>query len=85
MEFQSTLFKDGMIYSQEQPRHINLSEMDNLGRIPILKTLVLDGKMDEGDYVLQLTVQDKTVSEKSRSKRKPRIAAQAIDFQIRKE
>jgi VWFA-related protein len=85
LEFQSTLFKDGMIYSQEQPKDIDLSEMDEAGRIPILKTLFLDGKMDEGDYVLQLTVKDKPTPEKSRAARKPRIAVQALDFQIRKE
>jgi VWFA-related protein len=85
LEFQSTLFKDGIIYSQEQPQDINLNEMDELGRIPILKTLFLDGKMDEGDYVFQLTVKDKPALDKSRSGRKLRIAVQALDFQIRKE
>jgi VWFA-related protein len=85
LEFQSTLFKDGMIYSQEQPKDISLGEMDDLGRIPILKTLFLDGNMEEGDYVFQLTVKDKSPAEKARTRQKPRIAVQAMDFQIRKE
>jgi VWFA-related protein len=85
LEFQSTLFKDGKIHSQDPPRAISLNEMDDMGRIPILKMLVFDRKIEEGDYILQLTVKDKPAEEKSRSKLKPRVAVQAIDFQIRKE
>jgi VWFA-related protein len=75
LEFKSTLFRDGQVYRQEA-ENINLKGMDNPGRIPIVKRLVLDN-MDEGDYLLQLTVTDKQAP--------GRTAAQAIDFQIRKE
>jgi len=90
LEFRYTLFKDGQIYRQEEPEDINLNQMDDLGRIPIVKKLVFDSNMDDGDYLLQLTVADKPSSEKrasgkSRTAPPPRIAVQAIDFQIRKE
>jgi VWFA-related protein len=75
----STLFREGLIYRQEQAEDINLDGKDDLGRIPILKKLVLDSAMDEGDYLLQLTVADKPAAGK------PRIAIQAIDIKIRKE
>jgi hypothetical protein len=75
LELRSTLFKDGQIYSQET-EDIDLKGMDGPGRIPILRRLILN-TMDDGDYLLQLTVTDKLSS--------ARTAAQAIDFQIRKE
>jgi hypothetical protein len=82
--FQSTLFKDGQIYSKTGPEDINMDGMGDLGRIPIVKKLVFDDKMEDGDYLLQLTVTDKPPSEKSRSAWRSRIAVQAMDFQIRK-
>jgi hypothetical protein len=78
LSIQSTLFKDGQIYRREEPREIIPGETDEFGRIPIFKTLILDGKMDDGDYLLQLTISDNATS-------KPHTAVQAIDFQIRKE
>jgi VWFA-related protein len=75
LELKSTLFKDGQVYSQEA-EDLDLKGMDSPGRIPILRRLILNN-MDEGDYLLQLTVTDKLST--------ARTAAQAIDFQIRKE
>lgn len=54
---------------------IDLSEVDDLGRIPIAKRLTFDNKMPEGTYLFQLVVTDK--------QNKSRTAAQALDFEIR--
>jgi hypothetical protein len=75
LELKSTLFKDGQVFRQEA-EEIDLRGMDNTARIPILKRITLNN-MDEGNYLLQVTVSSKQAIARS--------AAQAIDFQIRKE
>jgi VWFA-related protein len=78
LEFRSILFKDGLIYRQET-EDINLNGIDELGRIPIAKKFVIENGMDEGDYLLQLVVIDKITPGKSR------VAAQGVNFTIRKD
>jgi VWFA-related protein len=84
LEFQSTLYREGLVYRQEKPEEINLDGVADPGRIPIAKSVVFDSAMDDGDYVLLLKVTDKPASEKSHVTGKPRIAFQAIDIKIRK-
>jgi len=74
LELKTTLFKDGQIYRQEaEPIEVRTAE--NPDWLPIVRRLVLEG-MEEGDYLLQLTVADKRHSSRN--------ATQVIDFQIRK-
>jgi VWFA-related protein len=77
LELQSTLFKNGQVYRRETLEEISLDRLRVLENLPIAKTLVFDSNMEEGDYLLQVSVTDKTP-------KKPRTAIQAIDFQIRK-
>jgi VWFA-related protein len=77
LEFQSTLFKDGLKYRQEK-EDISLNGIDAFGRISIVKKVLFDNDMPEGNYLLQLAVVD------SQSKKNPRVAVQATDFQIKK-
>jgi VWFA-related protein len=85
LELQSVLFKDGQIYRRDPPEDINIEKIDELGRIPILRRLIFDGSMGEGDYLLQLTVSDKPLSGKPPKGWKQHTATQVIDFQIAKE
>jgi VWFA-related protein len=79
LESQVTIFKDGKKYFEGNREDIDLHGVADTGRIPIMKRLVFDSKMDEGAYLLQLAVRDK------QNKGQARVASQAIDFEIRKE
>ncbi len=78
LESQVSIFKDGKKIFVGKREDVDLHGVGDLGRIPIMKRLVFDRKMDEGAYVLQLTVADKQNKDQSR------VASQAIDFEIRK-
>jgi VWFA-related protein len=79
LELQTTLYKDGKIYQLESPEDIRLSDSDALGRLIIRKKLTLPSTLEEGDYLLELTIRDKQ-SSKNIFK-----TSQMMDFQVRKE
>jgi VWFA-related protein len=79
LQFQATIFKDGLIYSQDPFEDISLDSMDKQGRIPIVKRLVFSNNTEDGDYILQLVVTDKSIP------KRPRNAVRGIDFKIRKD
>jgi len=76
---QSAIFKDGKEISRTNLERLDLGEMADYRRIPVVRKLSLDSNMEPGAYILQLTVFERQKANKSR------IAAQAINFQIRKE
>lgn len=75
LEITYKIFKDGKEYLNGEPEDIAPGNIDDIGRIPVLKRLNLDTKMSEGAYLFQLVVTDK--------QNRSRAAAQAIDFEIR--
>jgi VWFA-related protein len=79
LESQIVLFKDGQEYFRGPMENVELQGTGNLDRIPIVKRMNCDKAMEPGDYVLQFMIRDK------KPEKNKRAAAQATDFQIRKE
>lgn len=70
------LYKDGNEYSKRDLGAVILEGTVDFERIPVVNSLVLGKEMEEGKYVLQLSIIDKSAGEKSQS------AVQAIDFEV---
>jgi VWFA-related protein len=76
LEYQYYIMKDGEVYSKGSVENIDSQFVDNAGQYPILKKILLDGKMAPGTYQLHVAVRDKS------NKIKFNTAMQAIDFEI---
>jgi hypothetical protein len=78
LESQFTLFKDGKEYYRGNPENVAVRKIGDLRGIPIIRRMFLGSQIDEGSYVLRLTVTD------GQAKKKFNTAAQVMDFEIRK-
>ena len=76
LESQFVLYKDGSELFKSEPRPLTLGDNDNFARIPIRRRLLLGKALEEGDYVLQLLVNDK------KRKKKDGVASQTMSFKI---
>jgi VWFA-related protein len=76
LETQTVLYRDGNEIFRSDPEAVDLSGVNDPGRIPIKKRLRLGKTMPPGDYFLQLQVRDK------RAEQKHSLATRALDFQV---
>jgi hypothetical protein len=75
LESQFRVFKDGKEYYKGKLEPVDITGSDPLKGIPIVKRLLFN-KMEEGEYLLELTVTDK------QAKPKANTAVPSIDFEI---
>jgi hypothetical protein len=76
LESQVVLFSDGKELYRSQPEPVRLASLDNLQRIPIKKSLLLENTLQPGDYFLKLQVKDKEATGKDN------FAEQMLQFEI---
>jgi VWFA-related protein len=78
LESQYILYKNGRVILKGEPRTLDLKNTQSLNEIPIMGRMTLDKALQEGDYVLQLSVWNK------RDESKKNLIAQTLDFTIEK-
>ena len=76
LESQVVLFSDGKELYRSQTEPVRLASLDNLHRIPIKKSLLLENTLQPGDYFLKLQVRDKQATGKDN------FAEQMLQFEI---
>jgi VWFA-related protein len=76
LESQFMLYKDGSELFKSEAQPLILDNSGNFARIPIAKRLLLGDALQEGDYVLQLLVNDK------QRKGKDGVASKTMSFRI---
>ena len=75
LEYQFVLYKDGSEIVKSLPASVDTRPVNDFGRIPIRRRLMLDSSMQPGNYTLQLVITDKRAKENS-------VAAQTLEFEI---
>lgn len=72
------VFHDGKIVLDGRPMDVDTSQQKDLARIRFSGALSLGGKMEAGDYILQLIVTDRL------AKAKRQVATQYVQFELEK-
>jgi VWFA-related protein len=76
LETQVRLFRDGRQIYAGQVRPFKINEKEDFKRLVAAGQLALGGRIEPGDYILQIVVTDKLAGEKGRT------ATQWIDFEV---
>jgi hypothetical protein len=76
LQYHYVLYRNGEEFDRSRPEGIALEGIKDFKRIPIEKTLFIDTSMQPGEYVLQLTVEDK------RAGKKHNVTSQSLGFKI---
>ena len=76
LESRFVLYKDGSELLATKPQPLAVDDIDNYVRIPISGKLRLGKALGEGDYVMQLIVNDK------KRKKKDGLVSQTLSFKI---
>ena len=76
LESQVILYNEGKELYRSAAEPVLVDNLVNPGRIPIKKSLFLEGTLQPGDYVLKLLVRDRQAKEKNN------LTEQMLQFEI---
>ena len=76
LQFHYVLYRNGDEFARSSPEAVALEGIKDYKRIPIQKTISIDTSMQSGEYVLQLTVEDRSADKKYN------VTSQALGFKV---